>query len=453
MSEELLKRFYTKILKLLQNTQQGINEGQIAATLEAFQDYTDKNTISQALIKLGLADIHAFIEALQGHDIHTLDATHVVPNEIFVNYLEQVLPILEKNLKEMEQSSLPPILRTTCQNLIRQIRLFQQMHLGVQKNDIFPIMHSLIAAYPNQSPELKSVIVSTLKLVGTPVVLALVDSLYHEKNEKHSDLPELLKEIGYLAVPALIIALNYPEEKVRYASAEVLKKMKAREALPALVDTLKDTSWRVRKAAAEALGEIRSSRAINGLIEALNDKDASVRLEVIRSLGKLNDSKILKALIPVLEDASWEVRRACVEAASKFGPIASNFLARALQNDSLVVRKIAARILVEIGTLEAIPALMKAVHDRDISVRERAVVALGRIKGEDALVNLMYALEDKAPLVRFASVQALISIGTRDALPILNNALKDPEQIIRQRAKFAIETILKRLESGTNPNC
>lgn len=446
MSEVILKKFYTKILRLLQSKQAGgMNEGQIKS-LKAFKDSADKGEMSEVLLQLGLHDIHAFIEALQGHGQQALDVNQVVPDKIVLDYFESILPIVEDQLHDIENVSLPPHTKKLLRNIIQHTQLLQQMFIGVQQKDFVPIMQIMINAYPKQTPAIKKQIAATLKQVGRPVVLALVHSLFRDGGQ-HSELPELLREMGYLAVPALIVALYYPEEKVRYAAAEVLKKMKAREAVPSLIETLQDPSWRVRKIAAETLGEIKAPRAVSALIKSLEDKHASVRLATVRALGNLRSPQALRALIKVLEDPSWEVRRAVVEAVAKFGPSASPVLAKALENDSLVVRKIASRLLAEIGTEPCAALLMKSSQDQDISVRERSIVALGRIKGEEALVNLMYALEDKAPLVRFAAVQALTNIGSRSALPILNKAAKDPEKIIRQRANWAIEMILKREES------
>lgn len=422
---------------------------------DIFRSYTNRGDLSELLLQLGLQDVNSLIKVLQGQDPHSLDTTKVSPDKIFLEYLTSVLPLWEGQLNSMQAFALPQEMKNSLVLLHHQVQLLQTILDGANTGDFFPIVQSMIEAYPKQPPAVKKVIVTILKQVGKPVVLALMYSLYRHGEEAQGNLPEFLQEMGYLAIPALLVALNYTDEKVRRVATEILMKMKAREAVPALVGILKDQSWRVRKSSAEALGEIGSHDAIIGLIQALSDKHASVRLETVRALGKLRDPKILSALVKILDDPSWEVRRAAVEAMAKFGTSASKVLAKALENDSLVARKIAARVLADLGTQEALPALTKALYDKDISVRERAVAALGRIQGEGAIVHLMQALEDKAPLVRFAVIQVLANISNRATLPLLNKALNDPEQVIRQRAKAALEVLVKveeKEEGKTSPN-
>lgn len=446
MSKNISKKFYTKILKLLQSKKYS-NLG-VKQNKEILESIHKSKDFSDVLVKLGLNDIHAFIEALKG-GVNNLVTEEINPEPILFDYIELSTPILGNYLKKIEQSSIPRPAREALNILIQQNQILQIMISGVRANNFFPIMDCLIKSYPKQTPELRQLTATTLKKVGHPVVLALIQSLYHEDDSSHSDLPELLKEMGYLAIPALIIALNFPEENVRFGAAGVLMRMKAKEAVPALMESLQDPSWKVRQASAEALGELSVLRSTSALIPALRDKHAAVRLSVARALGKIKGDKVLDALLELLEDPSWEIRKEAVESIAKFGPQASGALAKALGNDSLAVRKIASRILADIGTEEAVPALMKAIYDKDISVRERAVIALGRIQKEDSVVTLMYALEDKAPLVRFAAVQVLINVGTRATLHLLTKARKDSEPVIKQRADVAIQTILKREEDAS----
>ncbi len=443
MSEDQLKKFYFKILKLLQSKEAG-NKISPNKVVEIFRECSNQNTISDLLVKLGLHDVHALVESLRGQDVRTFSTEDIPVESLVIEYLQAIFPILENQLKQTEHHTLPISVRNFLQSLHQQLKLCQDMVSGLQKKDFFPIMNALMEAYPHQNPTLKQTILTTLKKVGKPVVLALVYSLFQNRSSQHKDLPELLREMGSLSIPALCVALQYPEEPVRYSAAEVLEKMRTLESVPSFVESLQDQSWRIRKLAAYSLGELGDDRAINGLVQCLHDKNATVRLEATRSLGKLGNPSILPSLLPLLQDSDWEIRREAVETMASFGKAASAYLAKGLENDSLVVRKISARILAEIGTVEAVPALMKAISDKDISVRERVVIALGRIQGEDALVTLMKALEDKAPLVRFAAVQVIVNVGSRSTLHLLNRALKDSEAIIRQRANLAIQEILKR---------
>lgn len=438
MSKELQYKFYSKIVRLLQSKKSStVDEKKIAAL---FQEYGKKGNSSEALVNLGLDEIHNLIAALQGQGQNQGIEKDKL-QKVYGRYVSSVLPILEKQLNQLLKCPMSLGDRQALESSIDQVSQLQKMMEAIRKSDIDQVMACMISSYPKQTPEIQTVITSSLKQIGRPVVLALVDTVYKEHEQDSSELPKLLKEMGYLAIPALMVALCYPEEPVRFAAAKILKTMKAREAVPALVEALDDPSWRVRKVGVESLGEIGSNKAVEGLISALDDKHAAVRLEIVHSLGKVKDPKVLTPLLTKLDDRSWEIRHAAVESMAKQGPIASRHLAKALDNDSLVVRKIAARILADIGNEDAAPALVRAIQDKDISVREKAVMALGRIQRHQALDTLKMAIKDPAPLVRLAVVEILMDLDNQEAKTLLECALDDSEIVIQQRAKIALQSL------------
>ncbi|NUM37488.1 MAG: HEAT repeat domain-containing protein [Candidatus Brocadiae bacterium] len=448
MSEEILKKFYRKILNLLQektSPSQGISHNKVIEILKDGQN----TPASEILVRLGLHDIAGLVGSLKGQDIQNFSVEKIQCEPIALSYLEESLPVLQSYVMDLKRHHLPDSTVKCIENIQDQLFLWQKMIYGMKQNDFFPIMHSLMKSYPLQDEKIKKLITATLKKIGLPVVIALVHSLYQEKDKNHKDIPELLKEMGDLAIPALILALHYPEESVRCAAANVLQRIKAKESVNALLECSDDPSWKVRKALIEALGEIGIVEAIPGLVKALKDKHAGVRLEATKALGKVQSPKILPCLLSLLKDPSWEIRKEAVEAMAKFKEEANPYLANALGNDSLVVRKIASRLLVQVATKEAIPALKKAIEDQDISVRERCLMALGRIlEGEESTKILKIALEDKAPLVRFAAIHIIMNfgdkIGMNSILYLLNKAIKDSDPTIRQRANVAINEILKK---------
>ena len=200
MSEELLKKFYSKVLRLVHSKQDGTSEKVSPETIAAFKNYAEKGGASDILLKLGLNDLHALIEALKGDKNQTISEENVKTSPIFFEYLSSLLPLLSYNLSELEQHAIPHPARKIITCIQEQMQLLQKMITGVQEENIAPIMNGLIQVYPSQPPALKRLVSDTLKKLGRPVVLALIQSLYQEGSEKHSDLPELLKEMGYLAV-------------------------------------------------------------------------------------------------------------------------------------------------------------------------------------------------------------------------------------------------------------
>ncbi|MBP7020960.1 MAG: HEAT repeat domain-containing protein [Planctomycetes bacterium] len=446
MSEDLLKKFYEKIIALLQSQSP---DGTISpATLyKTMKQQNDKVPAMELLEKLDLKNIQRLIHLFQGKNIEELSVSNMPTDSTVLEFIQTSLPHLQKQIQDIPVYNLPSNTKEKIQKIQQQTALWSRLFQGIQENNVFTIIHTLIDAYVDQDEIGKKNIADALKKMGKPVVIALIHALHTKENPRYAELPSLLREMDEYALPALVVALHYPDEKVRCSACEVLKKWRSKEAIAALAEALEDPSWRVRKLVAEALGEIGTSDAIQALIPGIQDKHASVRLEVTRALGKLQMPETLEHLNKLLTDPSWEIRKEAVESMAKLGSVAADSLALALSNDNAVVRKMASRFLMDMGTSQTIPALRKAMQDNDISIREQTVIALGKIlQAEEALIMIKTAMDDKAPLVRFAALQVLIyakdQLGTKATLHILNRALKDPEQLIRHRANNTIRDLL-----------
>ncbi|BBM83625.1 HEAT repeat domain-containing protein [Candidatus Uabimicrobium amorphum] len=435
MSEKLLKNFYKKVLQVLREDNQDKEAAYRLRQLLSSQ--TPNKDFAKVLAKLGLRDVKLLVDILRKD--RSYESPSIDCSQVLSSYMEECLPVFQNYVAHVKNSGNAS--QNNLETIHNQLEIMQIIHSGVANDDILRIIYGLVKSYQIQPQAFKNVTIAMLNEIGNPVILALVFLL-----ENDEDLPDLFAHLGSIAMPALFIALYYPDAEVRYNAVEVIKKINSSEGLRALAGARNDPCSRVRQKVIEALGDMQDHRSTQILIEALRDEDAGVRLTSVKALGKIRSLKALNALLSMLEDKDWEVRREAVESMALYGEKASGYLAKALENDSLVVKKIASRILSHVGNQEAVPALMKAIYDTDISVRERAVIALGRIQGENSIVTLMFAFEDEAPLVRFAAIQVLIEIGSRSTNHLLNKALKDPEPLIRERANIAIQEILSREE-------
>ena len=123
-------------------------------------------------------------------------------------------------------------------------------------------------------------------------------------------------------------------------------------------------------------------------------------------------------------------------------------LTKALENKDSDVRSNAAVALAQIGTdaKDAVPALITALQDKDSNVRNNASEALGQI-GKDAipalitaLPTLITALRDKDSNVRNNAAEALGQIG-KDDVPALITALQDEDGDYQLLAAVALANI------------
>ena len=120
------------------------------------------------------------------------------------------------------------------------------------------------------------------------------------------------------AAPALIEALNDPDEPVRCAAALALGQLQAKEAIPALAACLDDESGWVRQSVADALA-LMGETAIPSLVQALGDERDGVRVRAAYALNKIRSMKAATPLFHALNDPNYLVRFYAYEALDSLG--------------------------------------------------------------------------------------------------------------------------------------
>jgi HEAT repeat protein len=125
------------------------------------------------------------------------------------------------------------------------------------------------------------------------------------------------------------------------------------------------------------------------------------------------------------------------------GSLAFDPVLAALQQPQWVARRNAAWALGALDDARAVPALMKALDDREPDVRAQAAWALGAIDDDDAMDRLTAALKDPDARVRTQAAWALGAIGDSRATAGLIGALKDVDASVRRQAAWALGVIGK----------
>jgi HEAT repeat protein len=158
------------------------------------------------------------------------------------------------------------------------------------------------------------------------------------------------------------------------------------------------------------------------------------------SASKANPEEIA-SLIEKLKTNDERELDAAIKKLGKIGEPAIPALMKALQDKNLLVRRSAAQVLAKIGP-PAIPDLAKALNNPDADVRSRAAYALGGIGAEakTALPQLVFLLQDSNADVRSSAAYALGGIGAeaKTALPQLVFLLQDSHANVRSSAAFAL---------------
>ena len=155
-------------------------------------------------------------------------------------------------------------------------------------------------------------------------------------------------------------------------------------------------------------------------------------------------SKEISSLIEKLKTNDERELDAAIKKLGKIGEPAIPALMKALQDKNLLVRRSAADVLRQIGR-PAIPDLAKALNNPNADVRSNAAYALGRIGAEakTALPQLVPLLQDSNADVRSNAAYALGRIGAeaKTALPQLVPLLKDSDANVRSNAAYALGSI------------
>ena len=155
-------------------------------------------------------------------------------------------------------------------------------------------------------------------------------------------------------VDALVARLCDPKEdsRVRNLASSVLRTATDRSAVGPLVRMLSADDHFARETAASALGKIGDPRAIQPLVPALTDPSEVVRFRAAEALAGLADQRGVRYLVGLLS----------------------------AQDVHLWERSFSARVLGELGEKSALPALRKALTDRDTSVCQAAAEAIKQIE-------------------------------------------------------------------------
>src|SRR6476661_7910311 len=151
--------------------------------------------------------------------------------------------------------------------------------------------------------------------------------------------------------------------------------------------------------------------------------------------------KEIASLIDKLKTKDERELSAAIKKLGKIGEPAIPALMKALQDKNLQVRRSAAQVLAKIGP-PAIPDLAQALNNPNADVRSSAAEALGGIGAEaiTALPQLVFLLQDSNPDVRSSAAEALGGIGAeaKTALPQLVPLLQDSNAHVRSSAAEAL---------------
>ncbi|MBV8878645.1 MAG: alpha-L-fucosidase [Planctomycetaceae bacterium] len=251
-------------------------------------------------------------------------------------------------------------------------------------------------------------------------------------------------------VVRLLQAMDEPDPEVRWRSEFALGRVGPR-GIRALASALKHENPRIRAGAAFVLGPHgrKAAEAIPALIDALSDKEELVRVWSAHALGDIDaaEPRVLPALIRSLRDTSPDVRRVILAVLIRLGPRAagaSTALIDLLQDADAGIRARTCLTFRQIGPegKAGSSALIVRLGDPDADVRDQAIAALGKL-GPDAVPAVARALKDRDAVVRRGAAEVLGAFGSDagSASTDLGDAAKDKDPGVQKAAAEALKKL------------
>jgi HEAT repeat protein len=207
--------------------------------------------------------------------------------------------------------------------------------------------------------------------------------------------------------------------QVRRAVVEVLAQLIGPEILKKWVQ---HPHWQIKAPAVKCLSELEGEKSLSWLRSMLRDeKDWAVRTEVILALTKLRDEESLEQLKLIATcEKDWKVKEAAIEASILLeGEHALETAKMLLHNQDQYKRKIAVKLVGQLGGKNDAPLIAGLLRDRWDIVRIAAVNALTKIDGEKSLDRFFKMLKGDNEDVRKAVARGIAKLGSeREALEL-----------------------------------
>ncbi|MBU0491361.1 MAG: HEAT repeat domain-containing protein [Chloroflexi bacterium] len=223
--------------------------------------------------------------------------------------------------------------------------------------------------------------------------------------------------------PFFRLALDDPDDRVRFMALEGLWEDEDPRLIPRLIDLLQhDPAEGVRAAAAASLARFVFLGEMDVLKDPITRPLQAALLDAIRNPAEAGEvrRRALEALayadrpeMPDLIAAAYQDPDPLMRVSAVFAmgracdPAWTDTAITELSNPDPAMRFEAARACGEIEAEEALPALVRTLSDPDLEVREMVVWALGEIGGEAARRALKQCLQDPNPGIQEAAQDAL----------------------------------------------
>jgi HEAT repeat protein len=233
--------------------------------------------------------------------------------------------------------------------------------------------------------------------------------------------------------------LSDQADHVRIAAAESLGQIGGRQAIALLRSAISSSNPDIVRVASLALASLAEPEALKPLLETVRTGDRTRKLDAIHALAVAGGKETVQCLEwAAATEQDLRVRHTAIEELAQMAsPEAIMALIRMTADRRLRPDCIAALSRLTRAKIQAVAA---GLRNPQIEVRRAVVEALGRMKNPLASEFLAQALDDENASVRLCAVIALATLGNRSCeRKLIELAHRDDDPFVRDAARQAME--------------
>ncbi len=234
-------------------------------------------------------------------------------------------------------------------------------------------------------------------------------------------------------IPEIVRALRDENAQVREGALFTLDYLDAREAIPDLLRLVEEeTNTTTLQKAVACLEVLRAKEAVPVLRKLLERPEPGFRPVAVHALGELGDRSLAPIMLKAMEDPWTRMTAARAAARLRLEEAVPRIRAILAEEKNLHSRVVLAECLRDLGDLEAVPALLKSLAEKDRIALSRS--SLQRVLWNDRSLIPRYLADLKDPARQTDAVNRLRELQATEATPGLKALLEDPDKQVRGHA-------------------
>jgi len=271
----------------------------------------------------------------------------------------------------------------------------------------------------------------------------------HADSRPHLPIPteNIAAKLQERALPELIRSLTEPKQAKRLRLVRVIGDIHDHRASPYLVQAYEESaSEGIRCKLLESLGKLHDPALFGWYLKRLDDPSIGIQCFAIWALGELRITQSIEPLRQKIWSPNRYVRMTAIDALGKTGPDpnTASRLIIFLGDADVQIRFLAAKALSGTAALDAVPELMRRLHQEpSLDVQEVLAQAAGHVGGSVAAGHFIELL--KNPLSRATDHWAEVGLKAVDpalVIPVIAPYLTGDDF----RLKLSASNILADIE-------